>query len=111
MYSISQYPLRVKTDYPRNWNEFLDWFASEGACLAYLEKLRWPGGFVCPACGVVGEPYRSSRVRLMCCSCAHQGSVTAGMARAAIELAMVKPDAVAAVQLLRHGPEWAANEP
>jgi transposase-like protein len=65
-------------DYPRNWNEFLDWFACEEACLAYLEKLRWPGGFVCPACGVVGEPYRSSRARLMCRSCAHQGSVTAG---------------------------------
>ena len=39
-------------DYPRNWTEFLDWFASEEACLAYLEKLRWPDGFVCPACGV-----------------------------------------------------------
>ncbi|MDP3820090.1 MAG: IS1595 family transposase, partial [Burkholderiales bacterium] len=21
-------------DYPRNWNEFLDWFGSEEACLA-----------------------------------------------------------------------------
>lgn len=65
-------------DYPQSWNEFLDWFASEEACLAYLERLRWPDGFVCPACGVVGEPYRSSRARLMCRSCAHQGSVTAG---------------------------------
>jgi hypothetical protein len=27
-------------DYPRNWIEFLDWFASEEACLSYLEKLR-----------------------------------------------------------------------
>jgi hypothetical protein len=27
-------------DYPRNWNEFLDWFASEEACLTYLEGLR-----------------------------------------------------------------------
>jgi hypothetical protein len=27
-------------DYPRNWNEFLDWFPSETACLAYLERLR-----------------------------------------------------------------------
>ena len=65
-------------DYPRNWSEFLEWFASEEACLSYLDKLRWPDGFVCPACGVVGEPYRSSRGRLMCRSCAHQGSVTAG---------------------------------
>ncbi len=26
-------------DYPQNWNDFLDWFATEEACLAYLEKL------------------------------------------------------------------------
>lgn len=65
-------------DYPRNWGEFLDWFASEEACLAYLEQLRWPNGFVCPSCGVAEEPYRSSRSRLMCRSCGHQGSVTAG---------------------------------
>ena len=65
-------------DYPQSWNEFLDWFATEEACLAYLERLRWPDGFVCPACGVVGEPYRSSRARLMCRGCAHQSSVTAG---------------------------------
>ena len=32
---------------------------------------------VCPACGVVGEPCRSRRARLMCRSCAHQSSVTA----------------------------------
>jgi transposase-like protein len=65
-------------DYPRNWNEFLDWFGSEEACLVYLEQLRWPGGFACPSCGAVGEPYRSSRARLMCRSCSHQSTVTAG---------------------------------
>jgi len=65
-------------DYPRNWSEFLDWFSSEQACLSYLEKLRWPSGFVCPACGVAEEPYRASRARLMCRSCPRQSSVTAG---------------------------------
>ena len=65
-------------DYPRTWNEFLDWFCSEEACLAYLEELRWPHGFVCPSCGTAGEPYRSSRARLMCSSCSYQGTVTAG---------------------------------
>ena len=65
-------------DYPRNWNEFLDWFGSEESCLAYLERLRWPQGFVCPSCGAMGEPYRSSRSRLMCRSCSHQSTVTAG---------------------------------
>lgn len=65
-------------DYPRNWNEFLDWFGTEQSCLAYLERLRWPGGFVCPSCGIAGDPYRSSRSRLMCRCCSHQSTVTAG---------------------------------
>jgi hypothetical protein len=65
-------------DYPRNWSEFLDWFGSEEACLAYLERLRWPTGFVCPSCGVAEEPYRSSRSRLMCHGCSHPSTVTAG---------------------------------
>lgn len=65
-------------DYPQNWNDFLDWFATEESCLAYLEGLRWPGGFVCPRCASIGEPYRASRTRLMCRACQHQTSVTAG---------------------------------
>lgn len=65
-------------DYPVNWNQFLDWFATEEACLGYLERLRWPQGFVCPRCGVAAEPYRSSRARLMCRSCSTQSTVTAG---------------------------------
>ena len=65
-------------DYPQTWNEFLDWFATEEACLSYLERLRWSSGFVCPRCGCVGEAYRATRTRLMCPSCQHQSSVTAG---------------------------------
>ncbi len=65
-------------DYPRTWNEFLDWFATEDACLHFVERLRWPEGFVCSACGAADEPYRASRLRLMCRSCAHQSSVTSG---------------------------------
>lgn len=65
-------------DYPQNWNEFLDWFATEEACLAYLERLRWTSGFVCPRCGSVAGAYRASRTRLMCRDCQHQSTVTAG---------------------------------
>jgi transposase-like protein len=65
-------------DYPRTWTEFLDRFGSEEACLAYLQKLRWPTGFVCPACAVIEAPYRSSRGRLMCRACGRQSTVTAG---------------------------------
>ena len=65
-------------DYPRTWNEFLDWFATEEACQAFLEKLRWPQGFVCPRCGNAGDVYRASRIRLMCRACQYQGTVTSG---------------------------------
>lgn len=65
-------------DYPRTWNEFLDWFATEEACQAFLEKLRWPQGFVCPRCGTAGDVYRASRTRLVCRSCQYQGTVTSG---------------------------------
>jgi transposase-like protein len=65
-------------DYPRNWSEFLDWFSSDEACAAYLERLRWPGGFACPICGSMTPPYRASRIRLMCKDCRHQSTVTAG---------------------------------
>lgn len=65
-------------DYPRTWSQFLDWFATEEACLAYLERLRWPTGFICPHCGTAVQPGRASRSRLVCRACRHQSSVTAG---------------------------------
>ena len=65
-------------DYPATWGDFEDWFASEEACAAYLEQLRWPDGFMCPACGVAGTPGRTSRGRLICRACRYQCSVTAG---------------------------------
>jgi len=30
---------------------FTQRFASDEACAAYLMELRWPAGFICPACG------------------------------------------------------------
>jgi transposase-like protein len=56
----------------------MDWFHSEQACLDYLERLRWPNEFVCPSCGAVEAPTKTSRSRLICTSCKHQTSVTAG---------------------------------
>lgn len=66
-------------DYPSTWAQFLDWFPDEAACGAYLERLRWPQGFVCPRCGEPGEAYPVSRRRLMCPQCRYQGTVTAGI--------------------------------
>ncbi len=68
----------VGQDYPATWIDFEDWFASEEACAAYVEQLRWPSGFVCPACGVADDPGRTSRGRLGCRACRYQCSVTAG---------------------------------
>jgi transposase-like protein len=70
--------LKVGCDYPRTWNEFLDWFHDEEACINYLEQLRWPQGFICPCCGVRDEPYQVSRGRIMCRTCRHQCTATAG---------------------------------
>jgi len=65
-------------DYPRTFQEFRDWFATEDACLDYLEGLRWPGGFVCPHCGD-RQGWRISRRRMwMCATCHRKTSVTAG---------------------------------
>jgi transposase-like protein len=65
-------------DYPRTFQEFRDWFPTDHACLSYLEGLRWPDGFVCPACGGrVG--WRISQRRMwMCAACQRKTSVTAG---------------------------------
>lgn len=65
-------------DYPQTWSEFLEQFHSEDACLDYLERIRWPSGFVCPRCGVVEDAYRGTRSRLICPACQYQCSVTAG---------------------------------
>ena len=71
------YPIGGK-DYPNTWVQFLDWFHSEQACRNYLETLRWPDGLICPKCGVVSQVQRSSRGRLICPTCRHQATVTAG---------------------------------
>ncbi len=65
-------------DYPRNWDQFLDWFPDEASCQQYLEHLRWPQGYFCPRCGEFNEPFRLSRNRLMCRGCRYQSTVTAG---------------------------------
>jgi hypothetical protein len=31
-------------DYPTNWNQFLDWFGTEEACLRYLRSFVGPKG-------------------------------------------------------------------
>lgn len=59
--------------------EFQERFATEEACREYLFASRWPGGFVCRACGgQEAGPMHRARLVWQCRSCAQQTSVTAG---------------------------------
>jgi hypothetical protein len=63
--------------YPRSLGEFQAWFSTDADCLDYLEWLRWPKGFVCPACGHVGG-WRLADGRFRCAACGARTSPTAG---------------------------------
>lgn len=64
-------------DYPRTLEEFDEWFSSEAACSVYLTRLRWPGGFVCPACGGRSS-WNTARGLFRCQACQRQTSALAG---------------------------------
>lgn len=64
-------------DYPKTLLEMERRFATEEACREYLTQLRWPVGFICPACrGQVG--WIDRRQRWTCQGCRRQSTVTAG---------------------------------
>src|SRR5208283_2280999 len=44
--------------FPHSLPEFQRLFPDDTACAEYLEKARWGDSFVCPHCGVTGEPFR-----------------------------------------------------
>jgi transposase-like protein len=70
--SVTKKPL-----YPKNFEEFLDWFSTEDECQGYLERIRWPEGFRCPSCS--GESaWRTERKLWHCAGCHRQASVRAG---------------------------------
>ncbi len=64
-------------DYPRTLQEFDAWFATEGDCARYVQRLRWPDGFVCPSCGA-SKAWETGRHLLRCAACQRQTSLTAG---------------------------------
>ena len=64
-------------DYPRTVQDFERWFPSEAACAAYLQRVRWPEGFQCPACGA-SNAWRTARGLFRCAACQRQSSPTAG---------------------------------
>ena len=65
-------------DYPRTLGEFNAWFPEDEACLGYLARLRWPGGFVCPHCAGRRGWQLARRRKLRCAGCRREVSITAG---------------------------------
>jgi hypothetical protein len=55
-------------------------FPDEAACADYMERVRWPDGFVCPSCGAKREPFRfAARPEVLRCrACERDTSLTAG---------------------------------
>jgi transposase-like protein len=67
----------VIEEYPRTLLDLERQFATEEQCRAYLTRLRWPHGFVCPRCG--GQKvWPARRGRRLCAVCQHPTTVTAG---------------------------------
>lgn len=64
-------------DYPRTLMELEQRFKTNQDCREYLSALRWPDGFHCPRCEG-REAWMMSRGHLLCKSCRHQASTTAG---------------------------------
>src|SRR5271166_741392 len=77
--------------FPRSLPEFQRLFPGDAACAEYLEKVRWGDGFVCPHCGVTGEPFRiSTRPGVLACrNCRRQTGLTVGTG--AVEVRHRKP--------------------
>ena len=65
-------------DYPNTYRGFVEMFPDDNECAAFLARLRWPEGFICPACKTASTPWKESRGRLSCPICRHQTSISAG---------------------------------
>jgi transposase-like protein len=66
--------------FPESLPDFQRLFHDESACAAYLENSRWNGGFACPHCGLIGDPFRfSARPSILRCrSCRKDTSLIIG---------------------------------
>jgi hypothetical protein len=70
---------RAGVEYPSNWHELMAWFPDDGACLRYLERVRWGDRFVCRFCGTVGGGWWQMGDGLRrCAECRSETSITAG---------------------------------
>jgi transposase-like protein len=81
MAATGRSPGRFPMAHGRSLSQFQRAFSDEARCAAFMFGRRWPGGFVCPACGKRRFAALESRPRLYeCLDCGRQTSVTAGTA-------------------------------
>lgn len=73
-------PEKLLSESPVTYLDFQRMFPDEAACFLYLEKMRWPSGFVCEKCSTIGEPFKfAARPHVLKCRVCHQdASITAG---------------------------------
>jgi len=71
------YTICCMVAYPATILDFEEVFSTDEACAAYLLRIRWPDGFVCPWCGCL-ESWPTSRGLYRCKRWDVQISVTAG---------------------------------
>lgn len=69
--------LRAGVDHPRDLSGFKGFFSDDAACVRFLERVRWPQGFVCPPCEHHGKAWQSAR-GLLRPSCRRRAYGTAG---------------------------------
>jgi len=61
-----------------NLVDLMQEFCDEAKCRRYIEHLRWPRGAECPRCESTKVYRLENRPLLLCASCEHQFSATAG---------------------------------
>jgi len=71
-------PLVAGYDYPNTYRGFVEMFPDNASCAAYLIRLRWPNGFICPTCKMTTTPRQGSRGRLTCPLCRNRIYAQAG---------------------------------
>ena len=71
---------RADFRFPESLPGFQRVFPDDTACAAYLERSRWPVGFICPHCGVLGDPFRFENRPgvLRCRACRKNTGLTVG---------------------------------
>jgi hypothetical protein len=70
---------RWQNDRPPSLQQFMAIFPDDDVCADWLQRRRWPDGFVCPCCHArKGWKLQTKPWTFECAACGKQTSVTAG---------------------------------